>query len=226
MVDSSGTRFCNEATSYMAVGQRMFERNETVPAVPAWLVFDARHRRRYPLGAAPPAITPRSWLTSGYLKKAADLRELARLCAIDPGGLTATVERFNELASSGHDDDFGRGDSCHDRVFSDPRVGPNPCLGPLEKAPFYAVAVYPGDVGTVGGLVTDEHARVLREDGCENGTAIEGLYAVGSSAASAMGRVYPASGCGVGSAAIFGFVAAGHIAGREVSVGNSTEHRR
>ena len=208
MVDSSGTRFVNEATSYMAVGQRMFERNATVPAIPSWLVFDARHRRRYPLGAAPPGVTPRSWLTSGYLKKAGDLASLARACGIDPGGLTATVGRFNELAARGHDDDFGRGDSRHDRVFSDPRVGPNPCLGPLARAPYYAVAVYPGDVGTVGGLVTDEHARVLREDG----GPIEGLYAVGSSAASVTGRVYPASGCGVGSAAIFGFVAAGHLA--------------
>jgi 3-oxosteroid 1-dehydrogenase len=222
MVDSSGARFCNEATSYMAVGQRMFERNETVPAIPAWLVFDARHRRRYPLGAAPPAITPRSWITGGYLKRASDLRGLARECGIDPGGLATTIARFNEIAAAGHDDDFGRGDSHHDRVFSDPRVGPNPCLGPLAKAPFYAVAVYPGDVGTVGGLVTDERARVLRDDG----SAIEGLYAVGSSAASAMGRVYPASGCGVGSAAIFGFVAAGDIADREISPDSTTEHRR
>ena len=222
MVDSSGARFCNEATSYMAVGQRMFERNQTVTAIPTWLVFDARHRRRYPLGAAPPGLTPRSWLTSGYLKKAADLPALARACGIDPDGLTATVSRFNEMAAAGHDDDFGRGDSHHDRVFSDPRVGPNPCLGPLVKAPFYAVAVYPGDVGTVGGLVTDERARVLREDS----SAIEGLYAVGSSAASVMGRMYPASGCGVGSAAIFGFVAASDIAGHQSPVGSSSEHRR
>jgi 3-oxosteroid 1-dehydrogenase len=221
MVDSSGARFCNEATSYMAVGQKMFERNETVPAIPAWLVLDARHRRRYPLGAAPPAVTPRSWITSGYLKRASDLPGLALECGIDPGGLSDTVARFNEFAGQGHDDDFGRGDSHHDRVFSDPKVGPNPCLGSLEKAPFYAVAMYPGDVGTVGGLVTDEHARVLRADG----TAIDGLYAVGSSAASAMGRVYPASGCGVGSAAIFGFVAASDMAVRD-SPPESTEHRR
>lgn len=218
MVDASGKRFVNEATSYMAVGQKMFERNETVPAIPSWLVLDRRHRRRYPLGAAPPGITPRSWLTSGYLKKAATLAELARLCGIDPDGLSATVARFNDMASAGHDDDFGRGDSHHDRVFSDPRIGPNPCLGPLDKAPFYALAVYPGDVGTVGGLVTDEHARVLREDG----SSIDGLYAVGSSAASAMGRVYPASGCGVGSAAIFGFIAAGHLAGREPAAGDGS----
>jgi 3-oxosteroid 1-dehydrogenase len=137
MVDASGARFCNEATSYMAVGQKMFERNETVPPIPTWLVFDTSHRRRYPLGSAPPWVTPRSWLTSGYLKRAPDLASLARLCDIDAGGLADTVARFNGFAATGHDADFGRGESHHDRVFSDPTVGPNPCLGPLEKAPYY-----------------------------------------------------------------------------------------
>ncbi|HEY1973399.1 MAG TPA: FAD-dependent oxidoreductase [Pseudonocardia sp.] len=218
IVDSSGARFCNEATSYMAVGQQIFARHATVPAIPAWLVFDARHRRRYPLGAAPPGITPPSWLRSGYLKKAATLAELAARCGIDPAGLRAGLDRFNALAERGRDEDFGRGESHHDRVFSDPRVRPNPCLAPIAKAPFYALSIYPGDVGTVGGLITDQFARVLGRDGTE---PIPGLYATGSSAAAMVGRVYPASGCGVGSAAVFGYIAAGDIARRFQGMANA-----
>jgi 3-oxosteroid 1-dehydrogenase len=208
IVDASGSRFCNEATSYMEVGRRMFERDATAKAVPSWIVMDARHRRRYPFGPAPGGITPRSWIRSGYLKKAATLDELARKCDIDPAGLSRTVRRFNGFARTGVDIDFGRGNSHHDRIFSDPRVRPNPTLGALERAPFYAVALYPGDVSTCGGLVTDEHSRVLRE----TGEPIEALYAAGSTAASFVGRVYPASGCGIGATTVFGFIAARHAA--------------
>jgi 3-oxosteroid 1-dehydrogenase len=204
IVDSSGSRFCNEATSYMAIGQRMFDRDESVPAIPAWLVFDATHRRRYPLGAAPPGITPRSWITSGYLKRARTLPELAGQCRIDAAALVSTVDRVNVMAARGRDDDFGRGESHHDRVFSDPRVRPNPCLGPLRKAPFYALALYPGDVGTVGGLVTDERARVLREDG----SVIPGLYAAGNASAAVMGHSYAGAGATIGPAMTFGYLAA------------------
>jgi len=209
LVDSSGARFCNEAQSYMAIGQRMFERHRTVPAIPAWLVLDARHRRRYPLGAAPPRMNPPSWLRSGYLKRASTLEGLAGACGIDSDGLRRTVERFNAMAVAGVDTDFHRGDSLHDRVFSDPTAGANPCLGPLDHPPFYAVAMYPGDVSTCGGLVTDEHARVLRE----NGTPIDGLYAAGCTAAAVTGRVYPAAGCSIASAATFGYLAVRRMTG-------------
>jgi len=219
MVDAGGRRFCNEATSYMAVGQAMFAQG----AVPGWLVFDATHRRRFPLGAAPPGITPRSWLRGDppYLHRARDLAGLAASTGIDVAGLRATVKRFNGFAATGVDEDFRRGDSHHDRVFSDPRTGPNPCLGPLVKPPFYAIALYPGDVGTVGGLVTDADARVLREDG----SPIPGLYATGSNAASVVGRVYPASGCGIGGAAVFGYLAAAHLAGSAAHLAGSAAHR-
>lgn len=140
LVDSSGARFCNEAASYMAIGQQMFERHRLVPAIPAWLVFDARHRRRYPLGVAPPSLTPPSWLRSGYLKRGATIPELAQACGVDPGGLHGTVERFNAMAAAGNDTQFHPGDSHHDRVFSDSTVGPNPCLGPLDEPPFYALS--------------------------------------------------------------------------------------
>ena len=203
LVDSSGTRFCNEAESYMAVGQRMFERHQTVSAIPPWLVIDARHRRRYPLGVAPPGITPPSWLRSGYLKRAGTIEELAAACGIDLAGLSSTVRRFNTMAAAGVDEDFQRGESHHDRVFSDPTVTPNPCLGALDRPPFYAVAMYPGDVSTSGGLVADEQARVLREDG----SPIQGLYAAGCTAASVTGRMYPAAGCSIGSSATFAYIA-------------------
>jgi 3-oxosteroid 1-dehydrogenase len=220
IVDGTGRRFVNEATSYMAVGQAMFARE----AIPGWLVFDATHRRRFPLGAAPPGLTPRSWLRSPdpagppYLHKARDLAGIAAATGIDVTGLRAEVKRFNAFAATGVDEDFGRGESHHDRIFSDPRTGPNPCLGPLATPPYYAVALYPGDVGTVGGLVTDASARVLRGDG----SPVPGLYATGSSAATVLGRVYPASGCSIGSAAVFGYLAAAHMAG---SAGEELAHQ-
>jgi 3-oxosteroid 1-dehydrogenase len=140
------------------------------------------------------------------MKKADSLDELASKCGIDPAGLRGTVSRFNGFARTGIDGDFGRGTSHHDRIFSDPRVRPNPTLGAIERGPFSAVAIYPGDVSTCGGLVTDEYSRVLREEG----EPIEGLYAAGSTAASFVGRVYPASGCGIGASTVFGYIAAEH----------------
>ena len=105
--------------------------------------------------------------------------------------------------------DFGRGSRAFDRCHGDPTVKPNPNLGPIEKAPFYAVRMYPGDVGTAGGVVTDEHARVLREDG----SVIEGLYATGNCTASVLGRCYPGAGASIGASFTFGYIAAQHAAG-------------
>lgn len=148
--------------------------------VPAWIVMDARHRRYYPWGAVPPRVTPPSWIKSGYLKRASTLEELAVQCCIDPAGLTRTVERFNGFARTGKDLDFRRGERAYDRFYADPRVKPNAGLGAIEQAPFYAVQIVPGDVGTAGGgLMADEHARVLRADG----SAIPGLYVCGNAAA-------------------------------------------
>ena len=110
------------------------------------------------------------------------------------------------FAQTGVDEDFGRGGNPYDRVFGDPRHGPNPCLGPLAVPPFYAMAVYPGDLGTKGGIATDAAARALRSDGA----AIPSLYAIGNSAASVMGRSYPGAGATLGAAMTFGYVAARH----------------
>jgi 3-oxosteroid 1-dehydrogenase len=208
MVDSSGARFVNESVDYMRFGQALYERHRTVPNVPSWLIVDSVHRRRYGLGDAMPAITPPSWVRQGYLKKADTLRELAGMCGIDPDGLAATVTRFNAMAQAGRDDDFHRGDTHFDRYFGDPTNRPNPVLGSVAKPPFYAVQVFPGDVGTAGGLLCDEHSRVLREDG----SVIDGLYAAGNNSASPMGPTYPGPGASIGAGAAFGYIAANHAA--------------
>ena len=207
MVDSSGQRYCNEAASYMEVGQKMYERNATVPAVPSWWVMDSNNRRRYMWGLCPGGITPSKWLSSGYVKKADTIEELASKCGIEQAGLVATVEHFNANAVNGVDPDFHKGERAYDRYYGDPRVKPNPCVAPVAKPPFYAIALYPGDVGTCGGLLTDEHARVVDEDR----RVIDGLYAAGNCTASVMGRTYPGAGASIGASFAFGWIAAQHM---------------
>jgi 3-oxosteroid 1-dehydrogenase len=213
LVDAAGQRFTNESKAYMELGRDMYARHRVSTAVPSWLVIDTRHRNRYPLGMVMPGIPPRQWLASGHLKKAATLDGLARECGIDPAGLAATVSRFNALARTGNDQDFGRGASAYDRTYGDPRVWPNPCLGPIDKPPFYAAKLVPADVGMAGGLLTDEHAHVL--DGA--GRPIPGLWACGNTAASSMGHVYPGGGISLGQSSVFGFVAAESVAAQEAA---------
>jgi 3-oxosteroid 1-dehydrogenase len=128
---------------------------------------------------------------------------------IDPAALRATVQRFNQLADKGQDPDFGRGESQYNRALGDPGHRPNPALGPPDTGPFYATEIFPGDVGTTGGVVTDEHARVLDE----SDTPIPGLYATGNIAATVMGRTYPGAGASIAHTMTFGFIAARHAAG-------------
>ena len=123
---------------------------------------------------------------------------------VDPAALAKTVTRFNDFARAGHDEEFSRGASAYDRYYGDPRCRPNPNLAPLAKAPFYAVPIVPGDLGTKGGLRTDERARVLREDG----SVIGGLYAAGNASASVMGHSYAGAGATIGPAMTFGYIAA------------------
>ena len=205
MVDQEGERFANESGSYMENGQRMYARG----AVPAWVIMESRHRDRYVWAGAMGGKTPEDWITSGYMKRADTIEGLATACGLDPQNLRRTVDRFNGFAATGRDLDFKRGERAYDRVFADPTVKPNPCLGALEKGPFYAVQVYPGDVGTFGGLLTDEHARVLTE----GGAPIPGLYATGNSTASVVGRCYPGAGASIAASFVFGYIAARHAAG-------------
>lgn len=211
MVDQNGRRVADEAGAYMEIGERIYARNRETggKAVPCWVIFDKRHRERYPWGAMPPGKTPQSWIDSGYMKKADTLDEIAALCGIDAAGLKDEAARFNGFCETGVDEDFGRGCRQFDKSHGDPTVKPNPNLGKIEQGPFYAVAIYPGDVGTAGGVVADEYARVLKEDG----SAIPGLYAIGNSTASVFGRCYPAAGASIGASFTFGFIAAHHATG-------------
>ncbi len=206
IVDGSGERYVNEAVSYMELGQTMYERHKTVKAVPSWCILESRHRDNYYWGTQPPGRTPPEWIESGYMKTAETIEDLARQCKIGPDRLRETVDRFNGFVDRGVDEDFGRGKRAYERFFGDPTVRPNPNLGRVDQAPFYAVPVFPGDVGTFGGLLTDEHARVLRSDG----TPIAGLYATGNCTASVMGRKYPGAGASIAASFVFGMLAAQH----------------
>lgn len=210
LVDQSGVRYLNEGGSYMAYVKAMMERNRTAPAVPSWAVFDSQYLAKYMLaGTMPGRPKPQRWYAEGYLKKANSLAGLARQLQIEPAVLEATVTRFNRFVAGNCDEDFHRGERAYDRWLGDELHKPSPALGAIEKPPYYAVPVYPGDVGTYGGVVTDEFARVLRADG----SVITGLYATGVSTASVMGRLYPGAGSSVGPSFVWGYVAARHAAG-------------
>jgi 3-oxosteroid 1-dehydrogenase len=208
IVDESGERFMNESESYVDAGHRQYERNQVVKAIPAWMIVDAEHRRRYPMATLPPGLTPKSALKSGFITKAATLEELAGKIGVDAAGLRGTVARFNEMAVRGVDGDFGRGSNAYDNWYGDPSNTPNPNLGTIAKAPFYALQIWPGDLGTKGGLLTDEHARVLDGDGAP----IPGLYAAGNTSASVMGRTYAGPGATIGPATTFAYIAVDHLA--------------
>jgi len=210
LVDQSGVRYMNEGGSYMAYCKTMLERNRTVPAIPSWAVFDSQYIRNYMLaGTMPGSDKPQQWFDSGYLKKADTVEDLARQLKVDPTKLKATIERFNGFVAKNRDDDFHRGARAYDRWLGDPYHRPSETLGAINEGPYYAVSVYPGDVGTYGGVVTDAHARVLRTDG----SVIAGLYATGVSTASVMGRAYPGAGASIGPSFLWGYLAAKHAAG-------------
>ncbi|OBI85310.1 FAD-binding protein [Mycobacterium asiaticum] len=225
IVNGDGKRFINEAAPYMDFGHAMIEGQKTgVTHIPCWLITDHRSFNRYVVGGHLPIPkvpgapvptgrkVPKAWLNSGVVKAASTWEELAAKIGVPAQQLRATATRFNELAHRGHDDDFCRGDSVYDNYYGDPTL-PNPNLYPLGGPPYYAFRVVLGDLGTSGGLRTDEFARVLRDDD----TAIPGLYAVGNTSAPVMGRSYAGAGATIGPAMTFGFVAANHAANRQVA---------
>lgn len=211
MVNGDGERFTNEAASYVDVVHDMYEYHaDASPHIPAYFIMDRGFRNRYAFGTLPPRRSiPERYRESGYVVSAETIPGLARQLGLPPAALEDTISRFNDHARAGHDPDFGRGGSEYDRYYGDPSHEPNPCLGTVDRPPFHAVELWPGDLGTKGGLETDEHARVLREDG----SAIPGLYATGNNAASVMGHTYPGPGSTLGPAATFGYVAVEHILG-------------
>lgn len=212
VVDQTGARYMNEAGSSVDFSRRMRDYHEkTGQTVPSWMVFDSQFIEKYMLaGSMPGPKKSQTWFDEKFLRKAETLGELASTCDMDAAKLQASVDRFNELVRKGRDEDFQRGEQAYEEWLGDPlHDGPNKSLGPVEKGPFYAMQLYPGDVSTFGGLVTDVHARVLREDG----SVIAGLYASGTSTASVMGGIEPGAGGSIGPALTFGYVAARHACG-------------
>lgn len=210
-VDQSGVRYMNEGGSYELFCETMLKRNEKVPAVPSWAIMDTQFIEKYPLADKSGKKIPQKWYEANYIKQANTIEDLAKLINVDPATLKNTVDRWNGFVEKGVDEDFRRGERAYDNFLGDPfhKDGPNKSMGKIEKAPFYAVDIVPGDVGTYGGVVTDVNARVLKADG----SPIEGLYACGISTASPMGGVYPGAGASIGPSMTFGWVAAKHAAG-------------
>jgi succinate dehydrogenase/fumarate reductase flavoprotein subunit len=220
VVNGAGKRFINEAAPYMDFAHAMIAGQESGTAhIPCWLITDHRSFNRYVVGGHLPIPKiplapvptgrklPAAWLDSGVVQEAGSLDELAAKIGVPAATLRETAERFNDLARRGHDDDFHRGDSAYDNYYGDPTL-PNPNLYPLSGPPYYAFQIILGDLGTSGGLRTDESARVLREDD----TVIDGLYAVGNASAAVMGRSYAGAGATIGPAMTFGYIAANDIA--------------
>lgn len=216
MVNTAGKRFLNEAAPYVEAVHMMYGGEYGVGEgpgenIPTWMIIDQRYRDRYIFaGLTPKKRFPSRWLESGVVVKADTVAELAEKTGMPVEQLTATVERFNGFARSGVDEDFRRGDSGYDKYYGDRTNKPNPSLGVIDKPPYYAVKMVPGDLGTKGGLVTDADARVLREDG----SVIDGLYAIGNASAPVMGHTYAGPGATIGPAMTFGYLAVLDMASR------------
>lgn len=206
-VDSTGRRFCNESNSYVEVGKAMYANK----AVPCWMIFDDGYVRRYVAGTNPfKRRLPSGLIESGAVKRGDTLAGLAHQIDLPADELARTIQRFNRFAAKGQDPDFGRGQSAYNDCLGDPGHRPNAAVGPLDRAPYYATRVFPADVGTCGGVITNEHAQVLDEQDL----VIEGLYATGNTTATVMGRTYPGAGASIAGSMVFGYVAARHAAGR------------
>jgi succinate dehydrogenase/fumarate reductase flavoprotein subunit len=206
-VDRRGRRFISESLSYHDFVPAMINACRDDAEVCSWVLCDSRAIRQYGLGRVPPWPLPiGSFVRSGYLKRGESLEELAQACGIDAAGLKQTVARLNAGAGQGIDEEFNKGADVYERFNGSRGHTPNPCVAPIETAPFYAVKVVPGDIGSFVGLQTDEHARALDAQR----RPIDGLYVAGNDAASFMGGTYPGAGITLGPAMIFGHIAAKH----------------
>jgi succinate dehydrogenase/fumarate reductase flavoprotein subunit len=200
-VNAKGERFLNESTSYHLFGLAMQKAHQSAPSIPAYLVCDAEALRKYGIGMVRPGgkgLAP--FLADGYLTEAVSLAELAGKLGMDAKALQASVEQINRYAETGVDPDYHRGETAYQQNLGDPAwTGKNPNIGPLTTGPFYAVRLYPGDIGASTGFATNEHAQVLGA----NDQAIGQLYAVGNDMHSIMGGIYPAPGITIGPGLVF-----------------------
>jgi succinate dehydrogenase/fumarate reductase flavoprotein subunit len=209
-VRRNGQRFCNEGLGYHDFVADLQAQLDADEPAKAWMICDYRFLRRYGLGIVRPTPVPYSpWVKSGYLKEANTLEELARQCGIDSAAFVETVKSFNDSAAKGEDPEFGRGTTPYMRLQGDAEIQPNPCVAPIVKAPFFAIEVVPGSFGTFAGIDVDENCRVLTADQKH----IDGLFAVGTDAASVFGGFYPAGGIAIGPALTFGYVVGNYVAG-------------
>ncbi|MEK9807973.1 MAG: FAD-binding protein [Halieaceae bacterium] len=213
VVNKAGKRFANESQNYMAFQKELFAtHSDETPNAPAWQIFDARFRRNFMVGPLMTAAMkpdwqiPKKWFDTGFVAKANTIRELASVMGIDPDGLEETIGKMNDFARTGVDEDFHRGESAYDRYYADPAIKPNPCLAPIDEAPFYAMRIESGDFGTLGGLDTDTNGRVK----CEAGGVFEGLFAVGNSSAAIL-PTYPGPGATLGPAMTMAYQSAKFI---------------
>ena len=208
-VTPDGRRFVSEATNYHLFAEAMFAALKDGRGTGCFLVCDDDFIAKYGLGMVRPwRLNLRPAIADGYVTQADTIQDLAERLAIPAITLAETIARHNGFARTGVDEEFGKGGDAYQRNLGDPTHTPNPCIGPIAKPPFYGVKVYPGDIGASCGLVTDENAEVLREDG----TRVPGLYACGNDMESIMAGTYPGPGITIGPAMTFGFVAARHAA--------------
>ena len=207
LVNRRGRRFVNEAHNYTDVA-RVFADFDPVAYDfanhPAFAILDAQFRAQYSVLGLPPGAPTPDWLAS-----AGTLRELALRTGIDPDGLEATVARWNGFVREGRDADFRRGESWFDTYYADMGREPSATLGSLEKPPFHALRVTCGAIGTSGGPRTDAQGRVRHV----SGPPLEGLYACGDAAASAIGPGYGGPGGPLGQGFTMGYRAGRHAAG-------------
>jgi succinate dehydrogenase/fumarate reductase flavoprotein subunit len=210
-VAADGKRFTNEADPYHDFMKDLLGHTKGSEAH-AWLIVDQVFLRRYGLGAVKPfPFLIKPWLKNGYLKSGPTLTLVAQACGIDAARLNATVQDYNAQALLGIDREFNKGVSAYNRAQGDAwwankHRWPNPCMAPVQQAPFYAVRVVPGSLGTFAGLDTNEHAQVIGP----NGACIEGLYACGNDMSSLFGGHYPSGGITLGPAMTYGWLAALH----------------
>lgn len=206
IVDQQGNRFIDEPTPYHEFVDVMYAHEKEAGSVPSWLILDKKAKKRYIFaGLFPGQDFPQAYYDNDIVLSAPTIAELAQKMEVPVDALQHTIERFNGFARNGIDEDFHRGESAHDRYYGDPTLK-NPNLDVIEEAPFYAMRVYPGDIGTKGGVVIDTQARILKTDG----QPINGVYAAGNCSASVMGESYPGPGATLGPGMTFGYIAAKH----------------
>ncbi|QWG19882.1 FAD-dependent oxidoreductase [Bradyrhizobium sediminis] len=208
-VNASGRRFVNEALSYHEFVRAMLSDGNDPTGRPFHLICDRQFLWTYGLGR----IRPFSWrirryIGTGELIEASSIEALADLIGVEKSALSGTVDKYNAGARQGLDPEFGRGSTIYQRHLGDAGHLPNPCVAPIEQAPFYALRIYPADLGTAVGLKTDIHARVLGK----NDAPIAGLYACGNDMGSIMNGNYPGPGITLGPALTFGYVVGRHLA--------------